>query len=72
MQEIAGVVPDELIEELLATVGIEPSGFLGSAFKGNFTAVQKAVKKVRRAGWSAGTVLSQVCLIRSRDCFSRR
>jgi hypothetical protein len=60
VQEIAGVVPDELIAKTLATLGIEPSGFVGSAFKGNFTDVQRAVKKLRREGWSAGTVLSQV------------
>lgn len=61
VQEIAGVVPDGLINTLLGTVGVDPAGgFLGSAFRGSFSDVRDAVRRVRREGWSAGTVLTQV------------
>jgi replication factor C subunit 2/4 len=61
VQEMSGIVPTTLVTQLLSSVGVdEEAGYLGSDFKGSFEQTQKAVKRVKREGWSAGTVLSQV------------
>lgn len=61
VQEISGNVPDELVNIVLASVGVDMAGgYLGKHFQGGFDLVNKAVKRVKREGWSANTVLSQV------------
>lgn len=61
VQEMSGIVPTSLVGQLLDSVGVsEADGYLGPAFTGSFERTQKAVKRVKREGWSAGTVLNQV------------
>lgn len=60
---MSGLVPDELVRDLLSTVGVraeDQGGYLGADFRGTFGDVQKVAKRVRREGWGANTVLSQV------------
>ncbi len=57
------MVPDETINGLLRTMGVEPGeGVNLSLSKEGFEGVRKAVKRVGREGWSAGQILEQVCL----------
>ncbi|CED82875.1 p-loop containing nucleoside triphosphate hydrolase protein [Phaffia rhodozyma] len=61
VQEISGNVPDGIVNFVLASIGVEvDGGYLGKNFKGTFEQVHKAVKRVKREGWSANTVLSQM------------
>lgn len=65
---MSGIVPSTLVDQLLSSVGVdEAAGYLGSDFKGSFELTQKAVKRVKREGWSAGTVLSQVSVLSPCD-----
>jgi replication factor C subunit 2/4 len=58
VHEISGVVPTEVIDSLLRSVGIEPGeGMAGVST--TFDDVRKAVRQVGREGWSAGQVLEQ-------------
>lgn len=73
VQEIGGVVPDGVMNELGKALGVEMdediemdgngggSGGAGKS-KSAFENVQRAVLKVCREGYSATQVLSQVCL----------
>jgi replication factor C subunit 2/4 len=67
IQEIAGVVPDEVINDFARSLGIEvfsDSGMdvdlaLSSTLKG-FDRIREAVKHLMREGYSASQILSQV------------
>lgn len=69
IQEIAGVVPDPVINAFAATVGIEmPSNDMdidgGGAKKAKeFNAIRTKVKEIVREGYSAAQILSQVRLL---------
>jgi hypothetical protein len=61
VHEISGVVPGQVIDALLRSMGIEPGdGVSPDLLKGGFDAVRREVKRVGREGWSAGQVLEQV------------
>jgi replication factor C subunit 2/4 len=66
VHEIAGVVPDGVINSLLAAIGIDTeSGMIDLEVAGNrggkgYDNVQTTVKKIGRQGYSAGQVLQQV------------
>jgi replication factor C subunit 2/4 len=66
VHEIAGVVPDSVINSILSAIGIETgSGMIDLDVVGNkngqgYKKVDLAVKKVGRQGYSAGQVLLQV------------
>ena len=66
VHEIAGVVPNSVINSLLAAIGIDPeSGMIDLDVVGNkggkgYTNVHTTVKKIGRQGYSAGQVLQQV------------
>ncbi|KAH6919086.1 replication factor C [Coprinopsis sp. MPI-PUGE-AT-0042] len=66
IQEIAGVVPDSVINDFARTLGVpveeDSMDIDGSAHRkaSNFTAVQKKVKEIMREGYSATQVLSQL------------
>ena len=69
VHEIAGVVPNSVINSLLAAIGIDPeSGMIDLDVVGNkggkgYTNVHTTVKKIGRQGYSAGQVLQQVSLL---------
>jgi replication factor C subunit 2/4 len=64
VHEISGVVPSEIIHNLLAVMGVSAGeGIDLSLASGGFEGVRKAVKRVGREGWSAGQVLEQVSLL---------
>ena len=66
VHEIAGVVPDRVINSLLSAIGIDTeSGMIdlnvvGSKNGEGYRSVNVAVKKIGRQGYSAGQVLQQV------------
>lgn len=63
IQEIAGVVPDKIVNGLARTLGVEiESGDmdLDEDSKSNFSTIQKKVKAIIREGYSATQILSQV------------
>ncbi|PCH38383.1 nucleoside triphosphate hydrolase protein [Wolfiporia cocos MD-104 SS10] len=61
IQEIAGVVPDTVINDLAATLGVEPiSGDATSRRANGFDEVRKKVKGIIREGYSASQILSQL------------
>lgn len=62
------MVPDEVIDSLLNSMGIDRDGVSPELLKGGFEVVRAAVKTVGRDGWSAGQVLEQV----SRNRFLTR
>ena len=60
---MSGLVPNQLIVDLLSSVGVRPEesgGYIGKDFGGAFEDVRKVAKRVRREGWGANTVLAQV------------
>jgi replication factor C subunit 2/4 len=69
IQEIAGVVPDEVISDFARSLGIEISSdpgmdvdsTLNSTLKG-FDRIREAVKHLMREGYSASQILSQVVI----------
>jgi replication factor C subunit 2/4 len=63
VQEIGGVVPDDVMDALGRALGIHRSGTetdIAMAGATDFDAVQRAVEKVVRDGYSAVQILSQV------------
>lgn len=74
IQEIAGVVPDTVINDFARTLGVpveEDSMDVDGGLQrkaSNFTAVQKKVKELMREGYSATQVLSQVRLSQPFVC----
>lgn len=63
IQEIAGVVPDPIINTFVRTLGIDVEDMhvdTDSRSKNGFDAVQQAVKELVRQGFSATQVLIQV------------
>ncbi|KAF7777521.1 hypothetical protein Agabi119p4_3593 [Agaricus bisporus var. burnettii] len=64
IQEIAGVVPDTVINQFARTIGIEiDDGDMNvdeEFKKSNFTAIQKNVKAIIREGYSATQILIQL------------
>lgn len=65
IQEIAGVVPDKVINDFARTLGIEVDDDDidmddSKLKKPNFSAIQKKVKAIIREGYSATQILSQV------------
>lgn len=69
VQEIGGVVPDEIMFELARALGVETAGVgdvemedvkPGGAKKSGFERVQSAVDKVVREGYSATQILTQL------------
>ena len=72
VQEIAGVVPDTVIEDFAAALGIERIGGdgmdvdldeSGRVKAKGFDDVKKKVKAITREGYSASQIISQVCCI---------
>jgi replication factor C subunit 2/4 len=65
IQEIAGVVPDAVINEFANTLGLEvgdwPAG--GPRKTIGFEAIRKKVKELMREGFSASQTLFQVSLV---------
>ena len=62
VREISGVVPNETIDGLLRTMGVEPGeGVNPALIRGGFEGVRNAVVLIGKEGWSAGQVLEQVC-----------
>ncbi|KAF9452238.1 P-loop containing nucleoside triphosphate hydrolase protein [Macrolepiota fuliginosa MF-IS2] len=64
IQEIAGVVPDKIVNDLARTLGIDIDDDMDMDSsmppKFNFSAIQKKVKGIIREGYSATQVLSQL------------
>lgn len=65
IHEIAGVVPDRIITELLAAIGIDSSGMIDLDIVGTknglgYKRVRDTVKRIGRMGYSAGQVLLQI------------
>lgn len=61
VHEISGVVPGDVVNSLLAAMGIEAGeGVSPALLKGGFEAVRTAIKRVGREGWSAGQILEQI------------
>lgn len=63
IQEIAGVVPDKIVNGLARTLGVEIESEdmdLDEDSKFNFSTIQKKVKAIIREGYSATQILSQV------------
>jgi len=61
IQEIAGVVPNEVMNDLASSLGVEPILSTPSKHeKPNFDSIRQQVKSVMREGYSAAQVLSQV------------
>ena len=62
IEEIAGVIPDETIDQLLHACEPLP----GAGKPSNYTAIAKMVTDIVADGWSASQVVLQVCTIYSR------
>jgi len=67
VQEIAGVVPDKIIEEFAAVLGVDVDGMdmddqATPARAKRFNDVRAKVKEIVREGYSAAQIISQVCL----------
>jgi len=64
IQEIAGVVPDDVMKGLLATIGVESMSMDADSgsntSKPSFDSIRNKVKEVIREGYSASQILSQV------------
>ncbi|KAJ8078582.1 Subunit of heteropentameric Replication factor C (RF-C) [Marasmius tenuissimus] len=61
IQEIAGVVPDDVIDDFARALGIEVSGGMDVDVKApRFDMIKKKAKEICREGYSATQVLSQV------------
>lgn len=60
VHEISGVVPDEVINRLVRSMGLEPGEGISPSAASGFEGVRKAVRSVGREGWSAGQVLEQI------------
>ncbi|KAK0503101.1 P-loop containing nucleoside triphosphate hydrolase protein [Armillaria luteobubalina] len=61
VQEIAGVVPDDIINNFASVLGIDmDQAMTGTAPKPGFTGMRSAVKGIVREGYSASQVLSQL------------
>ncbi|SJL00239.1 related to Replication factor C subunit 2 [Armillaria ostoyae] len=61
VQEIAGVVPDDIINNFATVLGIDmDQAMTGTAPKPGFTGIRSAVKEIIREGYSASQVLSQL------------
>ncbi|KAK0483472.1 P-loop containing nucleoside triphosphate hydrolase protein [Armillaria novae-zelandiae] len=61
VQEIAGVVPDDIINNFASVLGIDmDQAMTGTAPKPGFTGIRSAVKGIIREGYSASQVLSQL------------
>ncbi|CAD6566974.1 MAG: hypothetical protein TREMPRED_003212 [Tremellales sp. Tagirdzhanova-0007] len=61
IREISGVVPNETIDGLLRTMGVEPGeGVNPALIRGGFEGVRNAVVLIGKEGWSAGQVLEQI------------
>jgi len=61
IQEIAGVVPDEVMDDLASSLGIDPTLSSSKLEQQNFDPIRQQVKSIMREGYSAAQVLSQVC-----------
>ena len=62
IQEIAGVVPDEVMVDFASSLGIDSTLSTSSKLeKQNFDPIRQQVKSIMREGYSAAQVLSQVC-----------
>jgi len=65
IQEIAGVVPDSVINKFSAVLGIEVEDVMDTSDslqqkKTSFESINKEVKSLMREGYSATQILSQV------------
>ncbi|KAK0450712.1 P-loop containing nucleoside triphosphate hydrolase protein [Armillaria borealis] len=61
VQEIAGVVPDDIINNFATVLGIDmDQAMSGTAPKPGFKGIRSAVKEIIREGYSASQVLSQL------------
>jgi len=65
IQEIAGVVPDEIVERFARVLGVEVDqgnsmDIDGAGRARQFNGVRAEVKSLMRDGWGAGQLLSQV------------
>ena len=61
IQEIAGVVPDEVMNDFASSLGVDMTLSTSSKFeKRNFDSIRQQVKSIMREGYSAAQVLSQV------------
>ncbi|KAK2460578.1 hypothetical protein APHAL10511_007048 [Amanita phalloides] len=65
IQEIAGVVPDAVVDELASVIGIDISGQMSvdtdiAKKSSAFDSIRKMVKQVMRQGYSAAQILSQL------------
>lgn len=65
VHEISGVVPEDLITDLLAAIGVDRQTGIDPSLARGFDGVKIAVKRVEREGWSVGQVLEQVSLVPS-------
>lgn len=63
IHEISGVVPEDLITDLLAAMGVDRQTGIDHSLARGFDGVKIAVTRVEREGWSVGQVLEQVGLI---------
>lgn len=63
VHEISGVVPEDLITDLLAAMGVDRQTGIDHSLARGFDGVKIAVTRVEREGWSVGQVLEQVGLI---------
>jgi replication factor C subunit 2/4 len=65
IQEIAGVVPDEVVDSFAASLGIDVASATGMEIDSTqktkgFDRIREAVKNLMRDGYSASQILSQV------------
>ncbi|KAL0242124.1 hypothetical protein I308_105753 [Cryptococcus tetragattii IND107] len=60
IHEISGVVPEDLITDLLAAIGVDRQTGIDPSLARGFDGVKIAVKRVEREGWSVGQVLEQI------------
>ncbi|THU99388.1 P-loop containing nucleoside triphosphate hydrolase protein [Dendrothele bispora CBS 962.96] len=60
IQEIAGVVPDVVINSLLSTIGIESIDSASGTSRASFDSIRNQASAMMREGYSASQILSQV------------
>lgn len=66
IQEIAGVVPDDVINSFATVLGVEIDGSMdidvtGRRAQNSFDPIKNKVKELMREGFSAAQIISQVC-----------
>lgn len=76
IQEIAGVVPDDVVNSFASSLGVDIASASDMDVDGapqakGFDPIRKKVRELMREGYSASQILSQVRTLKQWDCWTR-